>query len=216
MSKQDALPSQQFVEIEEIKEDTVVLKSGGFRKVLLVSGINTELKSEDEQNAVYFLFQNFLNSLDFSIQIAVHSRKLNILEYLGYLKEQQENETNELLKNGIEEYIEFIKSFVQENDIMTKNFFVVVPFEPLVIPGSKKVKSLLPFGFGKSESEDEGGAAEEDDFTQGLHQLNQRVDHIISGLHNIGLRAVVLNSEELTELFYNLYNPETVEKKINL
>ncbi|MBI2035357.1 MAG: hypothetical protein HYT12_01595 [Candidatus Liptonbacteria bacterium] len=215
MTQSGALPSQQFVEVEEIKEDTVVLKAGGLRKILLVSGINTELKSEEEQSAVYFLFQNFLNSLDFSIQIAIHSRKLNISEYLEYLKGQEENETNELLKNGIEEYAEFIKSFVQENDIMTKNFFVVVPFESLAIPGEKKIKSMLPFGLGKSTNADTG-EEEEDDFTQSVNQLNQRVDQVIAGLHNVGLRAVVLNTEELTELFYNLYNPETIEKKMAL
>lgn len=209
MAKQESLPSQDFVAIGEIKNDAVFLKSGGLRRVLLVSGINTELKSEEEQNAVYFLFQNFLNSIDFPVQLVVHSRKLNISGYLEYLDSQREKETNELLKSGIEEYAEFIKSFVQENAIMTKNFFVVVPYDPLVIPGKAGFKKSLPL-FGKKTSSDESAINLEEQ----LVQLSQRADQIIAGLHNIGLRVVGLNNDELTELFYNLYNPESVEKKL--
>lgn len=204
----ESLPSQDFVTIKDIKNDVVFLTSGGLRKVLLVSGINTELKSEEEQNAVYFLFQNFLNSVDFPLQFVTHSRKLNIEEYLEYLKSKQREETNELLKSGIEEYNEFIKSFVQENAIMAKNFFTVVPYDPIIIPGKAKIKKSLPF-LKKSETNEEEKGSEEQ-----ITQLNQRADQIISLLHGVGLRAVALNTEELTELFYNLYNPESVEKRL--
>ena len=175
--------------------------------MLLVSGINTELKSEEEQNTIYLLFQNFLNSVDFPLQLVVHSRKLNIEGYLQYLDAKRTEESNELLKSGIEEYVEFIKSFVQENAIMTKNFFVVVPYEPLMIPGQSKIKKSL---WGKKA----GDESREADTQEHVVQLNQRVDQVIAGLHTVGLRAIALNSEELTELYYNLYNPKTIEKKI--
>lgn len=207
----ESLPSQDFIAISEIKNDLVYLKNGGMRRVLLVSGINTELKSEEEQNTVYFLFQNFLNSVDFPLQFVVHSRKLNVAGYLEYLDSRRQIETNELLKSGVEEYIEFIKSFVQENAIMTKNFFVVVPYNPLVVPGKMGVVKSLPL-IGKKL----GGGEEETDDSEQITQLNQRTDQVVAGLHGVGLRAIALNSSELTELFYNLYNPESVEKKLGM
>lgn len=210
MAKQESLPSQDFIAISEIKNDVIFLKNGGLRKVLLVSGINTELKSEEEQNTVYFLFQNFLNSVDFPLQFVVHSRKLNVAGYLEYLESRRIAETNELLKSGIEEYAEFIKSFVQENAIMTKNFFVVVSYNPLISSTKTGIVKSLPLISRKADSSGINLGENEH-----LSQLSQRTDQVIAGIHGIGLRAIALNSEELTELFFNLYNPETVEKKIS-
>jgi hypothetical protein len=123
------------------------------------------------------------------------------------------SETNPLLKTQIAEYREFIKSFVQENAIMSKSFFVVVPYDPVQIPGSGEggIFSSL-FGKSKKPSEKEI-ASQEKTLAQHMSQLAQRTDQIMSGLTQIGLRAVGLNDDETIELFYNLYNPEAVEKK---
>lgn len=207
MSK-EAQPTQQFVEIEDIKDDVVILKNGSLRRVLMVSGINFELKSEEEQNIIAYSYQNFLNTLDFSVQIVIHSRKLNIENYLNKLAERQTAETNELLKNQISEYIEFIRSFVELNAVMAKTFFVVVPYDPIVIPkGGKKILEFFKFG-GKSKT-----SVLEETLEQKIVQLNQRTEQAINGLTQAGLRVVALKDEELIELFYNLYNPETIEKK---
>ncbi len=211
MAKKEAASTQAFVEIDRIYEDVLILKSGGLRRVLLVSGINTELKSEAEQNIIYFEYQNFLNSLEFSLQAVVHSRKLNIQNYLKMLRDREDTESNDLLKNELAEYREFISSFVAENDIMTKNFFVVVPYDSLNLPSGASLKNFLPGllpGWKKSDVPEELPA----DFSQNLFQLSQRVEHVIAGLRTVGVRAVALNNEELTELFYNLYNPESTEK----
>jgi len=213
MAKQDTQSTQKFVEIDTIEGDVVILKNGGLRKVLLVSGVNLELKSEDEQSLVYFAYQDLLNSLDFSLQFLVHSRKLNIDSYLRLLEEHRAKETNELLKSQINEYKEFIKSFVQQNEIMTKTFFVVVPYDPVSIQATTEgIAKFLPFLKKNAQDkmrETQKGEAREKYITQ----LNQRVDRVISGLQTMGLRVVILNREELIELFYNLYNPETIEKK---
>lgn len=218
MAKKESLSTHEFLEIDRIVNDTVVLKTGGIRKILLVSGINTELKSEAEQNAIYFAFQTFLNSLEFSLQLVIHSRKLNIQGYIQLLEKRLEEESNDLLKNAIEDYKEFIKSFVAENEIMTKNFFASVPFDPASVPIKKSpvggIFPALPF-LPKKEPEKEKkiSEAEEENFKKNLLQLNQRVDQVARGLQAIGLRAVALNNEELIELFFNLYNPESAEKK---
>ena len=204
----EAQSTQQFVEIEDIRNGVAILKNGSLRTILMVSGINFELKSEEEQNAISYAYQNFLNTLDFSIQLIIHSRKLNIENYLDKLAERQNQETNELLKNQISEYIEFIRSFVELNAVMAKTFFAVVSYNPIVIPGGgRKILDFFKFGSKAKNS------TSEETLEQKISQLNQRTEQVINGLSQIGLRVVALNNEELIELFYNLYNPETMEKK---
>jgi type IV secretory pathway VirB4 component len=207
----ESQPTQKFVEIEEIKDGVVILKSGSLRSVLMVSGINFELKSEEEQNMITYAYQNFLNTLDFSVQFVIHSRKLNIEGYLGKLEERQGQEANELLKNQISEYTEFIRSFVELNAVMAKTFFVIVPYDPIVIPGGgKKLLNFLKTGIPGVKTK---ATAKKESLAEEMAQLNQRVEQVTNGLGQIGLRVVALNNEELTELFYNLYNPESAEKK---
>ena len=202
--------TQQIVDIEEIRDGVIILKNGGLRRILIVSGINFDLRSEEEQNIIIATYQSFLNSLDFSIQIIVHSRKLNIENYLQNLANRKETEKNELLKEQINEYLEFIRSFVASNEIMTKTFFVVVPYDPISVPkGISGVLESIPFLGKKKKS----GAEENKTFEEKIQQLDQRTDQVTSGLSGVGLRAVVLNNEEAIELFYNLYNPQAIEKK---
>ncbi|MBI5079465.1 hypothetical protein HZB06_02225 [Candidatus Wolfebacteria bacterium] len=205
----ESKPTQDLVDVEDIKDGTIILKNGSVCRVLMVSGVNLELKSEEEQNAVIFAYQNFLNSLDFSVQFLIHSRKLNIEGYIEAVSRRRESETNELLKNQISEYTEFVRSFVESNAIMSKNFFAIVPYYPIMTPKSGKTL----FNFLKFGEQITSSVSADQTLEQKMVQLNQRADQVISGLNQIGLRTVALNDEELTEFFYNLYNPETVEKK---
>lgn len=198
--------TQQFVAIKKIKDGIVYLKKGGLRRVIIVSGINFDLKSEMEQNLILSSFQNFINTLDFSVQFFIHSRKVNIDTYLGKMAERKEKEESELLKIQIEEYVNFIKTFVDQNNIISKTFFVVVPYD--VSTTVDQAKGIFSF-FNKNS----GGEKENTIEQEHLQQLTQRVDEVLDGLSQIGLRGVPLEDEELTELFYNLYNPELMEKK---
>lgn len=201
-----APPTQKFVDVKEIKDSVVSLKGGGLRQILIVSGVNFDLKSEEEQTLILNSFQNFLNALDFSVQFFIHSRKVNVDEYLKRMGERKEAETNELLKIQTEEYISFIKSFVEENAIITKNFFVIVPYD--TTPIVTEARGLLGL-FKKAATT----AKKEATLQENMEQLNHRVTQVINGLEQIGLRVAILNDEELTELFYNLYNPQLTEKK---
>src|SRR4030043_1250757 len=116
------LTTQQFLEIKQIREGVVILKNKAMRGILMVSSLNFALKSEDEQNAILYQFQSFLNSLDFSCQIVVQSRRLNITGYLERLREMEDLQKKDLLKMQIKEYREFIKQLVEEQQILTKNF----------------------------------------------------------------------------------------------
>ncbi|MEK7573980.1 MAG: hypothetical protein AAB514_00395 [Patescibacteria group bacterium] len=203
--------TQQFVEIQEVREGVIFLKNGSLRQLLMVNGVNFDLKSETEQDLMTYAYQNLLNALDFSIQVFIHSRRLNIETYLQKLQERHGQEANELLKTQIAEYLEFIKSFVASNAIMDKTFFVVVPYDPIYLP--KTAKGILGFIKKGKVAAPENQTAQPEDVQQNLQQLNQRVAQVITGLQQIGLRAVPLDTEEAIELIYNLYNPQLIEKQ---
>ena len=200
--------AQQFLAIETIHEDVAVLKDQSLRVILMCSALNFALKSTDEQDAIIYQYQNFLNSLDFNVQFVIHSRRLNIAPYLEALQERQKDEDNELLKIQIAEYRDFIKTFVDMTNIMSKTFYVVVPFTPPILESSGTLNSIFSIlGLAK---EKQAGSAEF--FAEYKNQLWQRVDTIIAGLQRFGVRSIPLNTEELIELFYGLYNPTEFER----
>lgn len=195
--------TQQFLEIDQIKEGAIVLKNKAMRGVIMVSSLNFALKSEEEQNAIIYQFQSFLNSLDFSLEIVVQSRRLNITGYLDKLKELGKGQENELLKIQTVEYQKFIKDLIAGGAIMAKNFFVVVPFTLIEIPGIKTAKGLL----GKEPIRVLG----EEQFQRCKTQLWQRMEFVALGLRRCGLQCIPLNTPELIELFWSLYHPEEAE-----
>lgn len=194
-------PTQDFVPIRDVKDGIVILKSGQLCKILLASSVNFALKSLDEQKAILFQFQNFLNTLDFSLQIYVQSRRLNIEPYIATLLEQQNNQDNDLMRIQLREYIEFIRSFTTEVDVMTKNFFVVIPYTAPVIDFKKNLTNLLSSG---------KKIVQEKTIEEERLQLEQRQAVVEQGLNRIGVRTIVLNKDELVELFYHIYNPEDI------
>lgn len=205
-----APPMQRYIPIDEIKEDTVIMKDGTLRAVLMVSSINFALKSEDEQNAIIVAYVNFLNTIDFPLQIVIQSRRLNIENYLARLAKVEKEQTNELLRIQIAEYRQYINELIQLGDIMTKRFYIVVPYNPL----SDKQK-----GFFKRFVELFKSATivrlSQERFTKRRRDLFQRVDHVISSLGSIGLKSVVLDTQSLIELYYNTYNPDLSERQKN-
>jgi type IV secretory pathway VirB4 component len=217
-SMQDAGNSLDLVDIKEIKEKTIVVKDGSLRQIIMVGGVNFSLKSDTEQNIIVQGYQTFLNSIDFPLQIVVHSRKVNIDKYIDSLMQRREIEPSPILQNQIDEYTKFVKGFVEQNAIMEKTFLVVVSFYPTSgLPSVKSVSGILPF-FGKKKMTPAAATtqrAEEEAklFGENLAQLSQRVSQVTSGLLNIGLEVTVLEDEQLIELFYNFYNPQTIERK---
>ena len=202
--------TQQFVQIKDVKDGVVVLKNGALRRVILVDGLNFDLKSEEEQNVITYAYQNFLNSLDFSIQLVIHSRKLNVEDYIKKLEEREEREDSEMLKTQISEYREFVRAFVEANAVMTKSFFVVVPYDPITIASPSGISAIPKLFGGKKEAP---LAHEATILPAHREQLHQRVEQVITGLRQVGLRAISLEDPELLELFYNFYNPTTIEKR---
>ena len=194
--------TQRYVDVEEVRDGVIVLKNGTLRAVLMVSSINFDLKATEEQDAIVAQYQNFLNSLDFPIQIIVSSRKLNLTPYMDFLKQKESQISNELLSFQLAEYRNFIKNLTEVSSIMTKYFYIVVPFAPIESKKSGFLQNLFT-----SSNPKQMIAKHRELFDTYRNQLWQRVEHIIAGLSGTGVKLTALKTEELIELLYNSYNP---------
>lgn len=193
------------IQIEDIKDDVVVLKNKGLRAILMTTSLNFSLKSTDEQDAIIYRYQEFLNSLDFSVQIVAVSRKFNINPYIQSLGERRDQQENELLRIQTSEYIDFIKGLTEMNNIMTESFYLVIPYSPSFIR-KEGIFDQISRIFKKSTPD-----TKEENFQELKNNLWQRVEFAVTGLRGIGIKSVPLNTGELTELFYKLYNPNAKE-----
>lgn len=195
--------TQAFLDVAEIKNGTIVLRDGSLRGVIVVSATNFSLKSGAEQNALIGAYQSFLNSLEFPIQILMQSRRLDINSYLEKMREVMQEQTNELLRLQTQEYIEYVGKLVEFASIMNKTFYVVVPFSvEAANPGMMaRLSSLFnPAGAIKLKKED---------FERNRENLVQRLEQVSGDLSAMGLRTIILGTEELIELVYNSYNLDT-------
>ena len=208
-------PAQDLVPIKEVRDGVVILKDGGMRMVLMVSSLNFALKSEDEQTAILLQFQSFLNSLDFSTQIFIQSRRLDIRPYLATLQARLKDQLGDLMRIQIEEYIEFIRAFTESTSIMTKTFFVVVPYSSAPLAGEAVSGGLFGvFGGEKKKEVEKGAGGDIARFEEARSQLEQRANVVKQGLIRTGVRAVPLGTEELIELYYKMFNPGDTEKQL--
>jgi hypothetical protein len=199
--------TQLHLKIAEIRDNTAVLKNGGLRAVLKTSSINLNLKSEAEQNAVIYSYQNFLNTLEFPIQIVIRSKKLDIDNYIEKLKKLGVKQTNPLLQKQTFEYIEYISRLVEYADIMEKEFYVVIPQDPYGQEKRGFFKSFIEAIF--PEDSATKIKTRHAQFETLKKSLTQRMNTVKSGLENCNLRVTELNTQELIELFYEVYNPMT-------
>jgi len=207
--------SQNFVPVKEIRNGTIIMEDGSFNTMLLVTSLNFALKSYDEQMAVMAQFQNFINSLEFPIQISIQSRRLDIRPYMASLEEKRREEQNDLVKMQIGEYAEFIRNFTESVNIMEKKFFVVISYTPALAGGNTGTPSGLLSGlFGGSGKDNK--LVEDEWFEETKSQLEQRTDLVAAGIGRTGLKVVRLGTEEVIEVLYRIFNPGESEKPVQL
>ncbi|MBI2507295.1 MAG: hypothetical protein HYW09_01635 [Candidatus Niyogibacteria bacterium] len=205
------LSAQEFVPIREIRDGIIITEDGNLHIMLMASSLNFALRSAEEQEAITAQYQNFLNSLDFSVQIFIQSRRLNIEPYLETLREAEREQTSELLKIQTREYVEFVKNFVETTKIVDKNFYIVVSYAPpFAIGGKSGIGGIFGELFGKKEKAE--GQLKDEKFEEYKNQLWQRAETISGAIASAGIRTVPLNTEEAVELFYGLFNPGELEK----
>lgn len=206
-------PSQDFVPIEQVRDGILVLEDGSIRAVLMASSINIVLKSADEQMAILMQFENFLNSLDFSLQIFIQSRELDIRPYLKLLEQQMNQQESELMKIQVREYIDFIKGFVDGSNIMTKAFYLVVPYNPPSLEVSTGTGGLTAI-FKTKKTEENAMTMEL--FEEYRSQIEQRISVVTQGLSRTGVHVAQLGTEEVIELFYRMFNIGELDRPMSL
>lgn len=210
-----ATATQEFVPIKEVRDGVMVLKDDSLRSIVLANSVNLSLKSSEEQRATIYQFQSFLNTLDFDVQISIQSRRLDIRPYLLLLENRMKVQTEPLLKLQTSEYIGFIKNFTDTTSIMTKTFFIVVPYTPTILrQSSGAMGKILDLFSRKSTSEDK--TARQEAFEEKRSQLEERVGVIQQGLARCGIKSAPLGTEEVVEVFYKIFNPGEVESKIKM
>ncbi|MDP2676066.1 MAG: TraC family protein [bacterium] len=209
---QKSQAAQRFLPIQEVRDGIAITKDKSMHIVLMASSINFALKSVDEQDAIIAQYQNLLNSLDFSLQFFIQSRKLDIEPYLDTLREALQGQTNELIKIQTREYIEFVKNFVQATNIVSKTFYAVVSYVPPLIKANKGGIAGQLSDIFKGSKEDKEHYIPDEEFEEYKIQIWQRVNSVATGLARTGVRVVPLNTEELIELYYSLFNPGEIER----
>jgi hypothetical protein len=208
MTETKTKAAQDFVPIKEVRGGVMVLKDETLVGVMLASSVNFALKSPDEQAAILSQFQSFLNSLDFSVQFFVQSRRLDIRPYTALLEERYRAQTADLMRIQVREYIEFIRSFTERVNIMSKHFFIVIPYAPPIVDLKKEVEKRI---FGKASL---AARSKSVGFEEHRTQLEQRMAVVEQGLVRCGVRTAHLGTEEVIELLYKEFNPGDLEKPI--
>lgn len=205
MAETKRASTQDFVPIRDVRNNVVVLKNGQLVTILIASSINFALKSVDEQRAILQQFQSFLNTVDFSLQFYTQSRRLDIEPYLQKLQSREAQQDNDLMRIQLREYMQFIRTFVTEVDVMSKNFFVAIPYTPIQVDIKKNISSMF--------STKKQTVVDEDRLQENLMQLQQRVSLVEQGLNRVGVRTIALKNEELVELYYHIFNPLEAKSK---
>lgn len=205
--KNIASSTQMHLSIAEIRDNLIILKNGGIRAIVKTTSVNIHLKSEQEQNSIIYGYQNFLNSLEFPIQIVVRSKKLDLDNYLDVLQEKADHQEHRLLKEQTLDYMDYIKRLIEYADIMQKEFYVVIPYDP---PRAKKPTMVQKFMAFMSPKDNITELRQRHREFESLKKgLNQRLNVVKSGLQNVGLKVDELTTPELVTLFYECYNPRT-------
>jgi len=191
--------TQSFIEIEEIKDDVVLMKDFSAATVIEVGAVNFWLLSTEEQSSMIYAYSELLNSLSFPVQILIVSKKIDVSTYLDYLEDKINKQSIDILKKRMVGYREFIKSIIKINAVLEKRFFFVVPFSPLEMgisgarPGTQNKEYVI---------------------TRAKTSLYPKRDNLLRLITKIGLRGSVLQRQELTELYYNLYNPSATGRRL--
>lgn len=211
--------TQTLLPIDTIKNDVVILKGGSLRAILQVSSINFGLKSEQEREAIVFEYQNFINSIDFPIQVFVTSRFVNIDQYSQGLQQKFVQQENELLRIQTQEYVNFIQSLVSNINLVSTDFYIVIPFSSVETRTEEggmqdRLNSIISLGglLGSKNKKPQQKKPNED-FERYRSGLMQRVDYVASGMHRMGLKSRLLNTKDLLIFYWNLYNNDTLQKK---
>jgi hypothetical protein len=204
--------TQNSLLISEIRDGIVIMNDGTFRSVVMVKSINYDLMSPEERESVEFAYQGFLNSLYFPVQIFIHSQKVDIGPYIGKLAKIRSEHDNMLLAMLMDDYVAFMADLATQANIMDKKFYLVIPYFPAV-DTQKAVKASKNFLTGIFGQKDQVVTVNEADLQKAIQELRNRVQSVLSGLEQCGVQGLPLDTQELIELYYDAYNPDTATRQ---
>lgn len=208
--------TQNSLLLSELRDGMIIMADGSFRAVIACKSINFDLMSSREREGVEFSYQNFLNALYFPVQIFIRSQRVDIGPYIDRLLDMRRNQDNMLLGVLMDDYINFIDALSQEANIMDKSFFVVVPFFPAGNEAANVVqqgKGFFDKFFGAAKAGPTVTKIDKDTYEKAKDEIKNRVDSVINGLAQVGVQSVQLNTKQLGELYYNVYNPDTAVRE---
>jgi len=205
-STQDNLP------IEDIIDGIVILKDGSASKVMQISSVNFDLLSEKEQSALIFAYGGILNSLNFTVQIVINSTTKDVGNYLNNLEMAKNSQQNEKLKERIASYKKFIEETVKRNDVLSKTFYIVVPFSNLEL-GIKNAQKQILSSINPIKKAPELPYSKEYIVEKAKAALQPKEDHLVRLFSRLGLDIKALTTKELIELFYKIYNEDTANNQ---
>lgn len=212
VAKTNPNSTQNTLQIAEVRDGIVIMNDGSFRAVVACQSINFDLMSPEEREAVEYSYQGFLNSLYFPIQVFVRSQKVDIRPYIEKLDKIRSEHDNMLLALLMEDYIGFMSSLAQETNIMDKKFYVVIPYFKSV-DGQQLVEQSKGFLQNFTGKKEERVTINEQDLEKGKSELRNRIQAIMAGLQQCGVQSVPLDTQELIELYYDAYNPDTATRQ---
>ena len=208
------ISTQNTLLFSEMRENMIIMSDGSFRAVIECESINFDLMSSREREGIEFSYQNFINSLYFPIQILVRSRRVDIGPYLDRLADIRRNQDNMLLNVLMDDYMDFIDVLAQEANIMDKSFYVVVPYYPAGEENAFKQQTKGLFSsFFSGKKEATVTKIDQVTYTKAKDEIKNRIDSVMSGLFQIGVKSWQLNTRQLGELFYTSYNPDTSSRE---
>lgn len=208
------ISTQNTLLFSEMRENMIIMSDGSFRAVIECESINFDLMSSREREGIEFSYQNFINSLYFPVQILVRSRRVDIGPYLDRLADIRRNQDNMLLNVLMDDYMDFIDVLAQEANIMDKSFYVVVPYYPAGEENAFKQQTKGLFSsFFSGKKEATVTKIDQVTYTKAKDEIKNRIDSVMSGLFQIGVKSWQLNTRQLGELFYTSYNPDTSSRE---
>lgn len=193
--------TQEHLEIEDIRDDLVLLKDGSCALIIQTSAVNFGLLSAAEQDAIIYAYAGLLNSLTFAIQIVVRSKRKDISSYVAMLEQAEVKQQNTLLKNQIAKYRDFVIKTVKENNVLDKKFYIIIPFSALELGVGSSAKSLV--------SQKTLPLPKEIIMEKARVALTPKAEHLYRLMGSLGLKGRQMTTPELIELFFDAYNPNT-------
>ena len=214
-----------FMEFDEVTDNMIIRKNRQqYVMVIQCKGINYDLLSEDEKNAVEAGFVEFLNTLRFPVQLYIQTRTLNLSEILNEYDKRIEDINSQIIK--INSQIQMAQArgnleAVNRLQFEKKRKENILEYGESIEEYTAKIsesrnilqqKTYIVISYFTSEYGDVSTYSKEEINDIAFTELYTRAQTLIRALSSAEVSGKVLNSEEIAELLYVAYNRDQSER----